>query len=367
MIGANGSGKSTLLLAMGGFIKGAGTITVGDMELNSKNLKAIRSQIGTVLQNPDEQLFMPTLFEDVAFGPQNLGLPFDQVHTITHQAIDRAGLNGMENKAPHHMSAGQKRSAAIATILSMSPKIITMDEPDTSLDPRSRKNLVELLATLTQTLITATCSMNFAPKQNENPRLYIAAILASAAAMVIAAAMLSIQAGLSGVLVVPFTHFLTALCGIHLVIGIIEGAITAALLVYLRKTRPDVINGYDQNNTSSKKMFFATAIAAVLITATCLSLLASDKPDGLEYAIEGGASQTSVIENKSPAIESADNLQDKFTPLPDYSRRVSSDTDTASTAWTSFAAVTGSIITMLAIWACSKFFQRKEPPQCTTL
>ncbi|MCF7956527.1 MAG: energy-coupling factor ABC transporter ATP-binding protein [Phycisphaerae bacterium] len=164
LVGANGSGKSTLLLAMGGFIKGTGAITIDGVESNSKNLKRIRSLIGSVLQNPDEQLFMPTLFEDVAFGPQNMGLSFDEVHSITHQAIDRAGLNGMENKAPHHMSAGQKRAAAIATILSMSPKIITMDEPDTSLDPASRKKLVILLGSLSQTLIIATCNMDFAAR-----------------------------------------------------------------------------------------------------------------------------------------------------------------------------------------------------------
>jgi len=162
IVGANGSGKSTLLLAMGGFIKGAGKITIDGVESNSKNLKQIRSTIGSVLQNPDEQLFMPTLFEDVAFGPQNMGFEFDKVHDITHQAIDTVGLTGMESKAPHHLSAGQKRSAAIATILSMDPEIITMDEPDTSLDPASRKKLASLMATLRQTLIIATCNMNFA-------------------------------------------------------------------------------------------------------------------------------------------------------------------------------------------------------------
>ena len=162
LIGANGSGKSTLLLALGGFIKSTGTITIDGIELKSKNLKRVRSMLGSVLQNPDEQLFMPTVFEDVAFGPQNMGLSFDQVHRITHEAIDAAGLSGLENKAPHHLSAGQKRSAAIATILSMSPKIITMDEPDTSLDPRSRRNLTQLLKSLSQTLIIATCNMDFA-------------------------------------------------------------------------------------------------------------------------------------------------------------------------------------------------------------
>lgn len=203
-----------------------------------------------------------------------------------------------------------------------------------------------------------------APKPGEKARLYIAAMIASAIAMVAAAAMLSIETGLSGVLAVPFSHFLAAICGIHLVIGIIEGVITAALLVYLRKMRPDVIDGYGQAHPGSKRMFFATAIAAVLITAACLSLLASDKPDGLEYTI--GADGETIIENPSPAAASADNLHDKLAPMPDYSRPGMADNDKVSNGWTSFAAVTGSIITMLAVWACSRLIRRKEPSQCTT-
>jgi len=162
LIGANGSGKSTLLLAMVAFIRGKGSVFVKGTEVTAKNAARVRKNIGLVMQNPDEQLFMQTIWEDVAFGPLNMGLSDEDVHTRTHAAIDTVGLTGMETKAPHHLSAGQKRSAAIATILSMNPAIITMDEPDTSLDPRSRNHLVDLLHSLSQTLIIATCNMHFA-------------------------------------------------------------------------------------------------------------------------------------------------------------------------------------------------------------
>lgn len=164
LIGPNGAGKSTLLLAMSVFIHGEGDMNVDGIKASSKNAKQIRSSIASVLQNPDEQLFMPTLFDDIAFGPLNMGLSRDQVTERTLKALKTVGLEGMEKKAPHHLSAGQKRAAAIATILSMDPKIITMDEPDTSLDPRSRNKLIDLLKSLPQTLIIATCSMNFAAR-----------------------------------------------------------------------------------------------------------------------------------------------------------------------------------------------------------
>lgn len=164
LIGPNGAGKSTLLLAVSIFIKGTGRILIDGIEANTKNTKQIRTIIGSVLQNPDEQLFMPTLFDDVAFGPMNMDLDKNQIIERTSTALQTVGLKGYENKAPHHLSAGQKRSAAIATILSMQPKIITMDEPDSSLDPRSRNNLINLLASLPQTLIIATCNMDFAAR-----------------------------------------------------------------------------------------------------------------------------------------------------------------------------------------------------------
>ena len=162
IIGPNGAGKSTLLLAMSVFLKGAGKIVIDGIEASAKNAKKIRRLLGLVMQNPDEQLFMPTLFDDVAFGPMNIGLSADEVKRQTADALKTVGLEGMEKKPPHHLSGGQKRSAAIATILSMNPKIITMDEPEASLDPRTRNNLTALLKSLPQTLIVATCNMNFA-------------------------------------------------------------------------------------------------------------------------------------------------------------------------------------------------------------
>ena len=162
LIGPNGAGKSTLLLTMTGFVKGTGKVFVDGLEVNRKNLKKIRTCLGSCLENPDDQLFMPTLFDDVAFGPLNMGLGIEKVKKRVADALQIVGLAGMADKAPHHLSAGQKRAAAIATILSMTPKIITLDEPDGSLDPRNRNNLIKLLGSLTQTLIIATCNMNFA-------------------------------------------------------------------------------------------------------------------------------------------------------------------------------------------------------------
>jgi len=162
LLGPNGAGKSTLLLAMAGFIKGTGKVLIDALQINRKNLKKIRTCLGCCLENPDDQLFMPTLFDDVAFGPLNMGLSAEQVKQRVAEALETVGLAEMADKAPHHLSAGQKRAAAIATILSMAPKIITLDEPDGSLDPRNRNNLIKLLRGLPQTLIIATCNMNFA-------------------------------------------------------------------------------------------------------------------------------------------------------------------------------------------------------------
>ncbi len=162
LIGPNGAGKSTLLLAMAGFVKGTGKVLVDGLEINKANLKKIRTRLGCCLENPDDQLFMPTLFDDVAFGPLNMGLEAEQVKARVADALQTVGLAELGDKAPHHLSAGQKRAAAIATILSMAPKIITLDEPDGSLDPRNRENLVKLLKALPQTLIIATCNMSFA-------------------------------------------------------------------------------------------------------------------------------------------------------------------------------------------------------------
>jgi len=162
LIGPNGAGKSTLLLVMAGFLRGTGKVRIDGLEVNRANLRKIRASLGSCLENPEDQLFMPRLFDDVAFGPINMGLEPEEVTKRVTDALETVGLAGMGERAPHHLSAGQKRAAAIATILSMAPKIITLDEPEGSLDPRHRKNLVELLKTLPQTLVIATCNMNFA-------------------------------------------------------------------------------------------------------------------------------------------------------------------------------------------------------------
>ena len=162
LIGPNGAGKSTLLLVMAGFVKGTGKVLVDGLEINRKNLRKIRASLGSCLENPDDQLFMPTLFDDVAFGPLNMSLEPDQVKARVAEALETVGLAKMADKAPHHLSAGQKRAAAIATVLAMQPKIITLDEPDGSLDPRNRNHLMKLLSSLSQTLIIATCNMTFA-------------------------------------------------------------------------------------------------------------------------------------------------------------------------------------------------------------
>lgn len=164
MIGPNGAGKSTMLLAMNLFVKGKGRLLIDGIEGKGKNTKKVRRVIGTVLQNPDEQLFMPTVFDDVAFGPLNMGMSREDAIERASETLKKVGLEGKGSKAPYHLSAGQKRAAAIATILSMKPKIITMDEPDTSLDPRNRNNLVDLLEGLSQTLVIATCNMDFAAR-----------------------------------------------------------------------------------------------------------------------------------------------------------------------------------------------------------
>jgi energy-coupling factor transporter ATP-binding protein EcfA2 len=162
LIGPNGAGKSSLLLSMAGFAQGTGTILINGLELKKKNLKAIRRILGCCLENPDDQLFMPTLREDITFGPLNMGLSPQEIKERVNRALAIVGLTDKADKPPHHLSAGQKRAAAIATILSMDPRIITLDEPDGSLDPRHRNQLIDLLKGLSQTLVIATCNMHFA-------------------------------------------------------------------------------------------------------------------------------------------------------------------------------------------------------------
>ena len=157
LIGGNGAGKSTLLLHLNGYLMPThGNVRVGDIPVTKQTLATVRRTVGMVFQDPDDQLFMPTVYDDVAFGPLNLGLPLDEVENRVMAALTQVGLAHVKDKPPYRLSEGQKRSIAIATVLSMQPNILVMDEPSSNLDPKARRNLINLLKTFTHTKIIAT-------------------------------------------------------------------------------------------------------------------------------------------------------------------------------------------------------------------
>ena len=157
IVGANGSGKSTLLLHMNGYLMPtSGTVIIGDVHLTKGTAQDIRKRVGVVFQNPDDQLFMPTVFDDVAFGPLNLGLEEDCVRERVEHALKQVNGFELRNKTPHHLSGGQKSAVAIASILAMEPDILVMDEPAANLDPKSRRGLIELLRSFSHSKIIAS-------------------------------------------------------------------------------------------------------------------------------------------------------------------------------------------------------------------
>jgi cobalt/nickel transport system ATP-binding protein len=163
LVGENGAGKSTLLLHMNGYLSATkGGIRIGDYLVSASSLKTVRRSVGMVFQNSDDQLFMPTVFEDVAFGPMNLGLEKEELEHKVMQALETVGAGHLKNRPPYRLSQGEKRSVAIATVLAMSPDILVMDEPTSSLDPMSRARLIELLKTFHHTKIIATHDLDMA-------------------------------------------------------------------------------------------------------------------------------------------------------------------------------------------------------------
>jgi cobalt/nickel transport system ATP-binding protein len=157
VVGANGAGKSTLLQHMNGcLLPTSGTVTIGDLALTAKTRKEIRRKVGIVFQNPDDQLFMPTVFDDVAFGPLNLGLDEAHVRERVHHALGLVNGLALRDKPPHHLSAGQKSSVAIASVIAMEPDILALDEPAANLDPRSRRSLVAFLKTFAHSKMIAS-------------------------------------------------------------------------------------------------------------------------------------------------------------------------------------------------------------------
>jgi len=168
VLGPNGAGKSTLLMLIDGlYTPSKGSVEVLGMPVEGRNLAQIRRRVGLVFQEPDNQLFCPTLWEDVTFGPLNMGLPEDEVRRRAGDALKAVRLEGFGGKPPHHLSVGEKRRAAIATVLAMKPDVLILDEPTANLDPESRVELVRLLNDLHKggeiTLIVATHDVNFVP------------------------------------------------------------------------------------------------------------------------------------------------------------------------------------------------------------
>jgi len=155
LVGRNGAGKSTLLLALGGFIDFKGKIEIAGLNLEKKTVSTVRRKLGIVFQNPDHQLFMPTVEEDVAFGPLNMGLDDDEITRRVNAALDQTGTRHLRHKPPHHLSIGEKHRVAIASVLSMQPQILIMDEPSSNLDPLGRRELIDLLKAMHHTILIA--------------------------------------------------------------------------------------------------------------------------------------------------------------------------------------------------------------------
>lgn len=163
LVGENGAGKSTVLLHMNGCLSASrGEMRIGDYPVSSRSLDTVRRTVGMIFQNPDDQLFMPTVYDDVAFGPMNLGLEKEEVEQRVSRALETVGAVHLKKRTTYRLSQGEKRSVAIATVLAMSPDILVMDEPTASLDPTSRVRLIELLKTFRHTKIIATHDLDMA-------------------------------------------------------------------------------------------------------------------------------------------------------------------------------------------------------------
>ncbi len=157
LVGPNGAGKSTLLVHLNGILeKQHGSIQIGETELTPKTVGRVRAMVGLVFQSPDDQLFSPTVFDDVAFGPIYQGLNTAQVHERVEEALRMVHMEDYARRVSHHLSVGEKKRIAIATVLSMKPEVLVLDEPSAGLDPRARRTLIELLRELPQTMIVAT-------------------------------------------------------------------------------------------------------------------------------------------------------------------------------------------------------------------
>lgn len=162
LLGPNGSGKTTFVLHLNGLLAGEGEVEVCGLPVRKPNLETIRGKIGMVFQDSDEQLFMPTVIEDVAFGPRNQGLNLEAAIDTARAALREVGMEAAASKAPYHLSAGEKRRVALAGVLAMRPEILVLDEPTTYLDPPGQRDLLEILRRLPQAKIIVTHDIWFA-------------------------------------------------------------------------------------------------------------------------------------------------------------------------------------------------------------
>lgn len=163
LIGENGAGKTTLLLSLVGVLPlSCGSVTVGDIQLTTKNLDAVRERIGMVFQNPDDQLFMPVIMDDVMFGPHNFGRSKEEIDRLASETLKLLGIAHLKERSTLKLSGGEKRLAAISTVLVMEPCVMLLDEPTAFLDPKARRNLINVLSRLPHTKLIATHDLTFA-------------------------------------------------------------------------------------------------------------------------------------------------------------------------------------------------------------
>lgn len=171
LVGPNGAGKSTLVLHLNGILGENNQISIAGLSVDSKNLPTIRALVGLVFQNPDDQLFSPTVFDDVAFGPLHMGLPEDEVYQRVEEALAAVQMSDFGDRLSHHLSMGQKKRVAIATVLAMRPQIMILDEPSAGLDPRTRRSLINFLRDLPITMLVSSHDLRMV--QDIFPRMII--------------------------------------------------------------------------------------------------------------------------------------------------------------------------------------------------
>jgi cobalt/nickel transport system ATP-binding protein len=159
LVGPNGAGKSTLILHLNGILEGQGSVGVAGLPVIKENLGKVRARVGLVFQSPDDQLFSPTVYDDVAFGPRYQGFAEDKVRLLVEEALATVGMGDYAGRISHHLSMGEKKRIAIATVLSMRPEVLVLDEPTAGLDPRARRSLINLLRDLPLTMLVSTHDM----------------------------------------------------------------------------------------------------------------------------------------------------------------------------------------------------------------